>query len=481
MLKSGAEHLESIRDGRAVFIGSERVDDVTAHPAFRNAARTIAAIYDLKASRENRELATFEEGGERYSSYFLRARSREDLQRRFDSHRLIGDATYGMMGRTPDHVASFVSGMAVNPRVLGRFSDNVLNYYDKMRREDLYAAYAIIPPQTARDPSFAEHPGKMVPSLRVVRENDSGVFISGVKMLATGAVLANEIWIGSLVPLAPDQMAQSITCAVPVNARGLSLWSRKPLERHIVNEFDSPLTARFDETDSVLVCDDVHVPWERVFVHNDPVTARTIYLDTPAHCYGNHQSNVRFWCKMQLMLGLAARISATTGADQQPATRLTLGRMASLEALLGGLIMGQIQAAERWPEGYVTFNRRYMYAALGWCTENYSAIVDTIREMCGGGVFQLPADTSIMNDPQLASTFDHYWSTPRLRALDRMKLFKLAWDVVGSEFAGRHQQYEKLYAGAPSVVFNYNHELAPWARFGAVVDELMASYGLSGS
>jgi len=476
MLKSGAEHLASIRDGRTVYIGQERVNDVTSHPAFRNAARTIASIYDLKAAAENREIMSFEEGGERYSAYFLRARSRQDLEQRCESHRLIGDATYGMMGRTPDHVASFVSGMATNPSVFGRFSSNLLNYYEEMRREDIYAAYAIIPSQVARDPSFAEQPGRTVPSLRVVRENGSGVVISGVKMLATGAVLANEIWIGSLVPLAPDEKAQSITCAVPVNARGLSLWSRKPLERHVVNEFDNPLTARFDETDSVLICDDVHVPWERVFVHNDPAAARAIYLDTPAHCYGNHQSNVRFWSKMQLMLGLAAKISAATGADQQPATRQTLGRLAALEALLGGLIMGQIQAAERWPEGHLTFNRRYMYAALAWCTENYSAIVDTIRELCGGGVFQLPADTSILDDPKLAATFERYWSTPRFPALDRMKLFKLAWDVVGSEFAGRHQQYEKFYAGAPSVVLNYSHALAPWESFVAVVDDLMASY-----
>src|SRR5271154_1853255 len=104
MLKSGAEHLASIRDGRTVYIGQERVNDVTSHPAFRNAARTIASIYDLKAAAENREIMSFEEGGERYSAYFLRARSRQDLEQRCESHRLIGDATYGMMGRTPDHV-----------------------------------------------------------------------------------------------------------------------------------------------------------------------------------------------------------------------------------------------------------------------------------------------------------------------------------------------------------------------------------------
>src|SRR3954462_14194618 len=67
MLKSGNEHLESLRDGRVVYIGAERVDDVTTHPAFRNAARSIAAIYDLKRADPG---FSFAEGGDRYSAYF---------------------------------------------------------------------------------------------------------------------------------------------------------------------------------------------------------------------------------------------------------------------------------------------------------------------------------------------------------------------------------------------------------------------------
>ncbi len=76
MLKTGKEHLECLRDGRVVYIGKERVDDVTTHPAFRNATRTVAAIYDMKAAPENRAVTAFEEDGESYSSYFSRAKSR---------------------------------------------------------------------------------------------------------------------------------------------------------------------------------------------------------------------------------------------------------------------------------------------------------------------------------------------------------------------------------------------------------------------
>ena len=476
MLKTGAEHLESLRDGRIVYIGSEKVTDVTSHPAFRNAAHSIAAIYDMKAAAENREAASYEEGGKRYSAYFLRARSRADLEKRTALHRKIAALSHGLLGRSPDHVASFVAGMSICPEVFGQYAGNLTGYYEHMRNNDVFACYAVIPPQAARNPEFYVKQNIPIPTLRVVREEDDGVVISGMKMLATGAVFANEIWIGNLIPLAPNQLAESVTCAVPCNAKGLTLWSRKPFERDAQVEFDSPLAHRFDETDSMVMCDEVKVPWEKVFVHNDAVLAREIYIKTPAHCYGNHQSNVRFHAKMRLLVGLASRITQASGADQIPAVRETLGRLAALEATLGGVIAGQIQDAEDWPAGHKTFNRRYMYAGLNWCTENHSQIIDLIRELCGGGVFQMPADISVLQDPKMRAMFEQYWQTPQMGATARMKLFKLAWDLVGSEFAGRHQQYEKFYAGASFIVRNHNFRETPWDELHGVVDDLLSSY-----
>ncbi len=283
MLKTGAEHLHSLRDGRVVYVGDQRIEDVTTHPAFRNAAHSIAAIYDMKAAPENREVMSFEEDGQRYSTYFLQARSRADLEKRFAAHKRIADTSYGLLGRSPDHVTSFVTGMSLRPDIFGRYASHLLSYYHHMRDNDVYAAYAVVPPQAARNPEFYQQTNTPVPTLHVVREDADGVVISGMKMLATGAVFANEIWIGNLVPLAPDQLAQSITCAVPCNAPGLTLWSRKPFERDVPSEFENPLAYRFDETDSMLLCDEVTVPWSRVFVHNDAVLARNIYIQTAGH------------------------------------------------------------------------------------------------------------------------------------------------------------------------------------------------------
>jgi len=397
-------------------------------------------------------------------------------------HRRIADFTYGMFGRSPDHVASFVTGMTMNRGELkapAGFPDNLLKYYKYIRDNDVYTVYAVLPPQAARNPEFYQKQNLPIPTLRVVREDDDGVIISGMKMLATGAAFANEIWIGNVLPLAPDQKDQAITCSIPCNAPGLKLWSRQPMAMNAKSEFDAPLSYRYDESDSMLLCDEVKVPWERVFIHNDAILSRESYIKTPSHCFGNHQSNVRYAAKLRLLVGLCSKVAAATGADQIPAVKETLGRMAAQEAMLEGMINGQINAYEQWPggpEGYVCFNRRMMYGALEWCTQNYTNLVDELRELSGAGVFQMPADISIMQDAAMANEFQTFWQTPQCDALTRMKLYKLAWDVVGSEFAGRHQQYEKFYAGASFIVRNHSYRETDWPAFNKVVEDLMASY-----
>src|SRR5262249_56244011 len=99
-------------------LGGKWVDGVTGHPALRGAAGTGAAFYDMKADPANRDVMTYEEDGSRHSIYFLRPRSRDDLQRRMRGHRKIADLTLGMFGRSPDHVSSFVTGMAMKPDAL---------------------------------------------------------------------------------------------------------------------------------------------------------------------------------------------------------------------------------------------------------------------------------------------------------------------------------------------------------------------------
>src|ERR1051325_9734459 len=117
MLLTGKEYLESSRDGRALYIGKERIEDQTTHPAFASAARTYAALFDMKADASLRDTMTFEENGERYSMYYLQPRSQADLRRRNRAHRKIADFCFGLMGRTPDAFAGNLTGLSMKAEV----------------------------------------------------------------------------------------------------------------------------------------------------------------------------------------------------------------------------------------------------------------------------------------------------------------------------------------------------------------------------
>jgi len=194
----------------------------------------------------------------------------------------------------------------------------------------------------------------------------------------------------------------------------------------------------------------------------------------------NHQSNVRFAAKLRLLMGIAAKIAKANGADQIPAVHEILGELVSMEATFAGLIDGQLHALERTANGHVHVNRRYMYAAVNYAVEHYGKICDQIRTLMGGGVFQMPASIEVIEDEDLARDFETYWSTDEVTAVERMKLVRLAWDMLGSEFGMRHDQYEKFYFGQRFVVRNFNHIHAPWDEFEGSVNGIMSAYDAPG-
>ena len=338
--------------------------------------------------------------------------------------------TYGLLGRSPDHVASFLTGLAMCPELFESnrdgFGKNLTDYYDRMRRQDLFACYVVVAPQGARNPEMYARKTSIAHGLQVTAEKDDGIILNGMKLLGTGAAFSDEIWVGNLLPLSPDQKAQAVTCAVPTAANGVSLWVRKPFEKYAVTPFDSPFSSRFDESDAVAVFDEVKVPWERVFLLDDVQQSREMYFRTPSHVMGNHQSIVRYHEKLKIILGFAYKAAEMNNVLQVPAVREALSKLAVAEAGLRGWIAGQIEDAQTFSP-YLHINRRQLYAALNWCTNNYYQITESVREMLGAGPFLMPADVSALTDPALRQTFERYWAAGEASAIDRLKLMKLAW------------------------------------------------------
>ncbi|MFP6689298.1 MAG: 4-hydroxyphenylacetate 3-hydroxylase N-terminal domain-containing protein [Alphaproteobacteria bacterium] len=484
MLMNGAEYLESLRDGRTIRIGSETVNDVTSHPAFKNAARSFARIWDARVSAEHGDALCAEEDGERFPAYYLMPRSRADLEHRTRSATAIADLSYGMMGRSPDFIGGYVTGAAMQPEMFKTdaydFSANMSAYYKHCRDKDIFLSHAVAPPQGTRDPEHYGRTSTFVPTLSVTSEGDDGVVINGVKLLATAAVFSHEVWIGNILPLAPGREAEAVTCAIPVNSPGLELWSRKPYERFAQSEYDNPLAYRYDESDCVVICRDVKVPWKRVLTLGDIAWSRNIYFDTPAHTLSNHQAAVRYRSKLKLLLGIAKRVTESMGTDKVPAVAGTLNQLSAMHATISAMIAGQIQDHETFKGGLTCYNRRYMYAAVYFATQNYDKILARIRELTGGSVLQMPADASVMDDDETKRIFEMCWSTETWDAKDKMKLFKLAWDILGTDFAGRHSQYERFYMGPAFIVREHVGRETNWAEIEEFTDALLASYDAPG-
>jgi 4-hydroxyphenylacetate 3-monooxygenase len=258
-----------------------------------------------------------------------------------------------------------------------------------------------------------------------------------------------------------------------MNASGLSIWARKSYERHAVGPIDNPFSSRFDESDAIVVFDNVTVPWEHVFLLDDVHLSREMYFRTPSHVMGNHQSVVRFHEKLRFILGIAYKAAELNDVLQVPAVRETLSKLAASEAGLGAMIAGSIEDAEQIAEGFSHINRRSLYAALLWCTNSYAGVAETVRELLGAGPFQMPADSTFFSDPDMRAQFDTYWAGPTGTAEDRLRFMKLAWDYLGSELASRHGQYEKFYAGPQFVHAFYNFGNCPWNELKAPIEDVM--------
>src|SRR5215475_2247710 len=343
-LRTGAEYLRSLQDGRQVFVEGERVTDVVRHPAFREAARAIARLYDIVAAPENRERMTFP--SPKTGAPVLRAyqipRTHADLRARRLFSETWAEATFGLMGRTPDFVAGFFCGYAAVPEVFAtggqQFADNVVAFYEHLRDNHLYAAYAIVPPQIDRSkPAHKQSDPTLYAG--VVKERDDGIVISGAQQLATAGVLSDYIHLSCIHPLQPGDENYANCVAIPVNAPGVKLFPRRPFALRADNSFDYPLSSRFDESDSYVVFDNVFVPWERVFIYRNLEITRDQWWKTPSHVYGNHQAQVRYATKLRFMMGLAQRTVEMIGSAAQPPVQIMMGELAALASIYEGLLL----------------------------------------------------------------------------------------------------------------------------------------------
>lgn len=481
MLKNGSQHIEALRDGRQVFINGKLADDVTVHPGFRQTIQSVARLYDFQSSAQNRDLMTYEvEGCGPVNRIWQMPGSYDELIERRRALETWAALHCGFLGRAPDHVASCLTGMMMGIDVFGAYDPKraaaLADYYRYARERDLYLTYVIINPQADRSKSAAQQQDRML-TAGVVDEDGEGLTIRGAKMLATGGIMANEVLVTCIQPLSEGDEPYAVSFAIPMNASGLKIMSRKSYEEHSASVFDNPLASRFDENDAILYFDDVKVPWDRVFINQDIRMCQQQFHATPAHVLQNYQAQIRLMVKLRFLLGLAHRIAEANGIIAFPQVRETLGMLAAQCAMVDALVHA-MEIKGRNSGGYFVPDAHTLYSAQVLTQKLYPEFISSLRELAGGGLIMLPSSVEDYADPMLRTLIDRTQQSPATSAEGRVKLFKLAWDAIGSEFASRHTQYEMFYAGANFVTRNHSYRTCDWHSGTRLVDQMLDSYSL---
>jgi aromatic ring hydroxylase len=447
-LLTGRGYLDSLRDAREVWLDGERVDDVTVHPAFRNAARSVARLYDAMHDPAHRDVLVAEDRhGIRTHPFFMPSYTSQDLLAAREAMALWARLTYGYMGRTPDYKASFMATLGADPEWYAPFGDSARQWYRTYAQQALFLNHVLINPPVDRSKAVHEVEDVFV---HVVEERDDGMVVDGAKMLATGSALTHATFVAqnSAVQLEPGKAEDyALAFIVPMDAPGMKLICRASYERPVRNPWEYPLSSRFDENDAVAVFDRVFVPWENVLVYRDVAKATGFYAQSGFMPRYTLQSGTRLAIKLEFLCGLLARGLRANGTDQFRGVQAKLGELVGWRNLIWSITSTLCHETQPGPGGSIVPALEHAVLIRLFGTQAFPKAREIFTELLGGAPLVAPSASSDLLSDELRPLIDRFYRGSSGDAHDRIKLFKLIWDAVGSEFGSRHAWYEVNYSG----------------------------------
>ncbi|MFF2921199.1 4-hydroxyphenylacetate 3-hydroxylase family protein [Streptomyces celluloflavus] len=484
-LMTGADYLESLRDGRQVYVDGERVKDVTRHPAFRNSALSVSRLYDALHDPATAEVLTgVDDSGIRTHKFFKPSRTAAELVEAREAIATWARMSYGFLGRTPEYKASFMSGLGVNADYYGPYAANATAWYREFASRALYLNHVIINPPVDRKRAIHDMTDVFV---HAVRETDAGVVVSGAKMLATGSALTNAGFVAPVgsAALAPGKAeAFALVFFVRMDNPGVKLICRTPYANPARGPFDAPLSSRFDENDSVLLLDEALIPWEDVLVHRDIERATGFYATSGFPNLYNFQSGTRLSVKLELMAGLLARGTRANGTDGFRGVQAAVGELITMRDMVWALTSAMAYDPEPGSGGTVVPRLEHASAMRMYNAQVWDRVHELFETTLGGAPLAVPSSGRDLTHPELRPLIDRFYRGADTSAADRIKLLKLVWDAIGTEFGGRHELYERNYSGNGEQVrldaLKWATRRGSLARYEALVQECLDDYDVEG-
>src|SRR5215208_1163685 len=472
---TGSEYLESLRDGREVYIYGERVDDVTTHPAFRNTARSLARLYDALHEPTTRDVLTAptDTGSGGFTHKFFRvARSREDLVGQRDAIAAWARMSYGWMGRSPDYKASLMNTLGANHQFYGKFSDNAKRWHRRAQEHVLFMNHAIVNPPVDRAKAADQVKDVFI---TIQKETDAGIYVSGAKVVATSSALTHYNFLGQNAAMPINDTDLAVMFIAPMNAAGVKLFCRASYEMMSTvmgTPFDYPLSSRFDENDAIFVFDNAFIPWENVLLHRDIDKIKTFYTRSGFLNGYQFQGCTRLAVKLDFLVGVIAKALHATGADEFRGNQAMLGEIIAWRNLFWAISDAMALNPVPWVGDSVLPNAQSGASYRVFAGDAYGRVKEIVDKIMASALIYLPSSTRDFKNPAVDKYLARYVrGSHGIDYKERIKVMKLLWDAVGTEFGGRHELYEMNYAG--------NHEdiriQALWnARGSGTYDQMVA-------
>jgi 4-hydroxyphenylacetate 3-monooxygenase oxygenase component len=464
--RNGTQFIDGLRQHpREVWVAGRRVDDVTTDPVFRRPVRAIADLYDLQMRPEHREVMTYASENGPAGTSFMIPRTLADIVKRRESMKIWADASFGMMGRSPDFLNTVLMTWAESADFFGQrgaqFAQNVRNYYAYCRDRDLFMTHAIVNPQTDRSRGSHQHDDTFA-HLGVVEETKDGLIVRGAKMLATHGPTADELLVYPQPGIRDGEERYVIAFGIPAATRGLRFICREPFDNGTQSEWDHPLGARFEEPAAVCVFDDVLIPWERVFLYGDVKMGNALFAQASIRNHTGHQTAIRGLAKCQLVTGVAIAMTRSVKTDGFLHVQEQLGELLAYLQLIEAAILMAERNAEPTGRGALRPAYAPLQALRYHLPKMYERMVQVTQVLGSGGILINPTQADLRSEigPDIA----RYYRGAGLDAEQRIHISKLAWDVTGTQFGQRMLQYERYYAGDPVRVgasYYLDYDVAP--------------------
>ncbi|MGI9305783.1 MAG: 4-hydroxyphenylacetate 3-hydroxylase family protein [Gammaproteobacteria bacterium] len=451
MIKTGDEYRESLRDGREVWMSGEKVADVTTHPAFRPIVDVRARIYDMAHEDSSRKVMTYadDESGEPCCIANRLPCSIEDWR---DKERAVDAVLQDLGGvvirvgdETIGEMWSLYDGQEVLNEIDPQFSDNIRRHVERARLTDPFHVSANTDPKGDRSKPPQEQDPDML--LHVVKETDAGLVVRGAKF-ETASAYSNQAFVKPTIAQWRDNEKLSnyaVGFVAAMNAKGIRHICRAPLARE-GRESDYPLASRFDEIDSLIVFDNVFVPWEDVLFYRH--TRAASYIRGTLHRYSAFPFVLRVQYIADMLIGAALHNLRQTGLDNNPLVREKLATLACYREGIRAHLQAAIALAEKSPGGLLMPNQSLLYAGRVLACSRLPAMMHIARELCGGQICLTPDRKSFAADGSGKWLKKYYTLNDDWDAEDRRKLLAFARDLLNSDYGGHRVTFE-LFAQSP--------------------------------